>query len=144
MPNTTVVLASVPAVHLASFLTVPSLANRVAFGSSSAPVRDFPIGLTVYIHASKPPHELCKPGRVSWIGRLGTILEAVEHGRRSGKHPEPSVRPPSAEQDDEPFVAFWEVIGLRQLEEPIPLARFASLFHGAPPEWPVLATLATT
>lgn len=77
---------------------------------------------------------------------LGAVVEAVRSGRRSGKHPDPSVRPPSAEADDGPFLSFWEVLGLRQLETARPLSEFetvggGSSFHGNPPQWPTMAQL---
>ncbi len=105
-----------------------------------------PIGIDAYVYASQPPHRLCKPGFVTWGGKLGAIVPAVETGRRSGKHPNPAVRPPYAESDDTPSTHFWEVLGLHKLDKPIPLSRFENInggkaFGGGAPEWPTLAVL---
>lgn len=141
-----VLLASVPCVHLASAETVSSLMKRVAFGTSYQGIINVPIGLPVYIFASQPPHRLFDPGRVSWAGKLGAIVPANEKGRRSGKHHDPSVRPPSTEaliDGDGLFLFFWEVEDLHQLEmqDRVSLSKFKSSFHGGVPQWPVLAQL---
>ncbi len=141
-----VLLAPVPATILASAQKVPRLAQRVAFGTNKQGLDQIPIGIDVFIYASQPPHPLCKAGYVTWGGKLGSIVPAVESGRRSGKHPDPSVRPPSAESDDGPSIHFWEVHGLDLLPEPIPLARFENAsggkaFAGGAPEWPSFVTL---
>ena len=148
MTNTTVFLAPVPASILESAQTVPSLVKLVAFGSNKPGLELFPIGLDVYIYASQPPHRLCRPGYVTWGGKLGAILPGVEKGRRSGKHPNPSVRPPDAELHDTPATLFWEVLGLHLLDKPISFSRFENvnggkLFGGGAPEWPTLAVLKT-
>jgi hypothetical protein len=146
MSGSVVFYAPVPASILASAQTVPELANRVAFGSNSFGLKDMPIGVDVYIYASQPPHDLYNPGMVTWTGKLGAIVRAVEGTRRSGKHPDKSIRPPYAESDDTPATYFWEVLGVGLLTEPIPLARFKNMgggkaFGGRAPEWPMLALL---
>src|SRR5688572_2516686 len=107
-------------------LTFPALSERVAFGSDWQGLRRLPIGIDVYIYASRPGHPLFRPGVASWRGILGAITPAVQLGRRSGKYPDPAIRPPSAEADDDPFMAFWEVLGLRRLEpaDQVPLSQF--------------------
>lgn len=138
-------LAPVPCVHLESAASIPSLSKRVAFGTSRHGLNDIPIGLPIFIYASQPPHRLFHREVASWTGVLGAIVKADESGRRSGKHPDPSVRPPSAESDDGPFLYFWEVLGLHQLEPHQPLSMFTKesggTFKGEVPEWPVLCSL---
>jgi hypothetical protein len=146
MSAPTVFLAPVPAVILESASAVSALVDRVAFGSSKQGLDAIPIGIEVFIYASLPPHPLFKPGVATWTGKLGAVVPAVRSGPRSGKHPDPKVRPPVAEQDDGPSLYFWEVHGLKRLAVPMPLDRFKSmsggkLFSGRAPEWPVLAQL---
>jgi hypothetical protein len=148
MTRTTVFLAPVPASILESAQRVPDLAKLVAFGSNKPDLKSFPMGLGVYIYVSQPPHRLCKPGYITWGGKLGAIVPAVEKGRRSGKHPNPAVRPPFAESDDTPATLFWEVLGLHLLDKPIPFSLFENVhggkpFSGGAPEWPTLAVLNT-
>ena len=146
MSTACVFLAPVPATILASARSIPSLANRVAFGSNKPDLNAMRTGVEVFIYASQPPHPLCKPGFATWGGKLGAIVPAVEKGARSGKHPDPKVRPPFAESDDTPAMCFWEVLGLHSLAHPIPLSRFKNMkggkaFGGGAPEWPILAQL---
>lgn len=141
-----VMLAPVPSVHLASAIGVPELRERVAFGTSRMGVDQFPIGIPVFIYASQPQHPLYKGPVASWWGELGAIVRAVERGARSGKHPDRCVRPLTAEDGDGPFIFFWEVLNLRELQPPRPLKEFKASgstrpFGGAVPEWPVLADL---
>ena len=141
-----VLLAPVPCIHLASAATIPSLAQRVAFGTSHSGLVNVPIGLHVYIYASQPPHRLFDPGHVSWAGKLVAIVHANKTSSRSGKHLDPSVRPPTTEAligGDGPFLFFWEVEGLHQLKKPdrLSLSKFKSTFGGDAPQWPVLAEL---
>ena len=137
-----VILAPVPCVHLESASEVPSLSERVAFGSSQEGVPSLPLGVPVFIYASLPPHRLFVLGHVSWTGTLGAIVPAVKDGTRSGKHPASSMRPPTAEATDKPFLYFWEVLGLKQLASPRRLEDFkANSFIGEAPRWPVLAEL---
>ena len=138
-----VMLAPVPCIHLESVGGNPKLNARVAFGTSRSGVDQFPIGIPVFIYASQPPHAFFRPGVASWSGTLGAIVKAVERGVRSGKHPDPSVRPATAEATDGPFIAFWEVLNLRQLSPPCPLSHFVKVgggkpFEGDVPQWPVL------
>jgi hypothetical protein len=139
-----VLLAPVPLVHLESATMVPSLMQRVAFGSSRLGF-NFPMGISVFIYASPSPHALLHRKEASWTGVLGDIVPANETGRRSGKHPDPSVRPPSTEatdgSGDTAFLFFWEILNLHRLEPPRPLRDFKSAFHGEVPKWPVLAEL---
>jgi hypothetical protein len=146
LSTSTVFLASVPAEILASAKSVPALGDRVAFGSNKQGLDAIPIGIEVFIYASQPPHLLFKPGFVTWGGKLGAVVPAVEKGLRSGKHPDPTIRPPAAESDETPALRFWEVLGLKPLAHPIPLSRFKNMsggkaFGGGAPEWPVLAQL---
>jgi hypothetical protein len=147
-----VMLAPVPCVHLASAASTPHLRDRVAFGTNKLGLEDFAIGIPVFIYASQPlthttpPHPLFRRGAASWSGTLGSIVKAVQVGARSGKHPDPSVRPPTAERNDTPSIQFWEVLGLHQLKPPRPLSHFVNigggkLFEGGVPQWPVLAEL---
>lgn len=142
-----VLLAPVPCVHLHSASLVPELAERVAFGSSQSAVPHLPIGIPVFICASDPksaPREamnLLRPGWVTWGGRLSAIVPAVKDGPRSGKHPDRSVRPPTAEASDGPFLHFWEVASLHRLPSARRLADFRSSLAGEAPQWPVLAEL---
>jgi hypothetical protein len=143
-----VLLAPVPGEHIESAQSVPSLLEKVAFGSSKSGLRTAPIGLDVYVFVSQPAHRLYRRGAVSFRGTLGALVPAVEGGRRSGKHPDPSVRPPTAEAGDGAFLYFWEVEKLHSLSEPIPLTRFSKdgggpPFSGSEPQWPVLAYLDT-
>lgn len=144
----TVILAPVPCRHLASTLSAPALAERVAFASSQSAVPSFPIGLPVFIYpsdtadATAADRQLLTPGRTSWTGALGAIVEAVKSGRRSGKHPDPLVRPPTAEETDTPVRFFWEVLGLQRMVQGRPLSDFKSAVPiGNAPRWPVLAEL---
>ena len=142
-----VLLAPVPWEHLESAEAVPLLRERVAFGSSSAAVTSLPIGIPVFIYGSGPRHPRFRPGVASWVGTLGAIDKAVgdEDRRRSGKHRDASVRPPTAEQGDGPFIWFFEVSGLRLLEVPRRLSEFTKVggkgkpYTGDVPQWPVLA-----
>jgi hypothetical protein len=139
-----VFLASVPCVHLASTMTIPALSTRVAFGSSKSGLSNSaPIGLPVFIFASKGPHALYRNGVYTWTGTLGAIVPAVEKGARSGKHPDKNVRPPTAERHDSAFTHFWEVLNLTRLESPRPFSDFfgCAPFEGKAPEWPVLCQL---
>jgi hypothetical protein len=135
-----VLLAPVPCIHLQSAKD-KGLTHRVAFGTSRSGFSDTPIGLMVFIFASQPPHRLFRPGVFSWAGKLGAIVKAVERGPRSGRHPDPSVRPPSAEESDDAFIEFWEVLDLAELKEGRPFSHFrgGSPFNGRAPEWPVVA-----
>src|SRR5438309_9407246 len=100
-----VFLASVPCVHLASALTVPALSTRVAFGSSKSGLSNStPIGLPVFIFASRGPHAFYRNGVYTWTGTLGAFVPAVEKGSRSEKHPDMNVRPPTAEAHDSAFI----------------------------------------
>jgi hypothetical protein len=143
-----VLLAPVPCIHLASATTIPELKQRVAFGTSQHGIVDVPIGLPVFIYASRPGqprHPLYRGSFASWIGVLRAIVSANETGRRSGKHPDPLVRPPSTEalkDGDGPFLFFWEVEGLHQIEKPyLSLSKFKWRGGGSVPQWPVLAEL---
>ena len=123
-------------------MTVVSLSKRVAFGSSHLGVPDLPVGLPVFIYASKAPHGLFRLGQVSRTGTLGAIVPAVKGGQRDGKHSDPAVRPPSAEANDTAFLFFWEVLGLRQLAPTRPLRDFNSRSSlGEAPKWPTVAEL---
>ena len=144
----TVILAPVPCLHLHSASEVPSLGERVAFGSNQQAVPNLPIGAQVFIYASDPQTatkealRLHKPGYATWTGYLGTVVNAVKGGRRDGKHPDSSVRPPTAEATDTHFMYFWEVLGLRPLRPPRPLADFTgTLAKGGVPKWPARADL---
>jgi hypothetical protein len=142
-----VVLAPVPWVHLQAAEGVPALRERVAFGSSTNAIPAFPIGLPVFIYGSDPSHNRFKPGVVTWEGTMGAVVPAVERGRRSGQHPDPSVRPPSADEDDTAFLWFFEVLGLKPLAVPRKLSEFTKIdgrgkpYTGDVPQWPVLAYL---
>ena len=147
----TVILAPVPCVHLHSASQVPGLCDRVAFGSNQKGVPDLPIGARVFIYASDPQTasrealRLHRPGYASWTGHLGSIVSAVKGGRRDGKHPDSSMRPPTAEAGDSHFMYFWEVLDLKPLNP----RRFLSDFAGTPakggvPKWPARAELEFT
>ncbi len=137
-----VVLAPVPCVLLESAMTVPSLGERVAFGTSQPGVPDLPVGLPVFIYASMGPHGLFRLGQVSWTGTLGAIVPAAKGGARDGKHPDPAVRPPHAEANDKAFLFFWEVLGLHPLSPTRPLHDFKSAVTlGEAPKWPAVAEL---
>jgi hypothetical protein len=137
-----VLLAPIPCIHLQSAKNA-GLTRRVAFGTSKSGFSDTPTGLTVFIYASpRPPHHhLFRPGVFSWTGKIGAIVKAVERGPRSGMHPDPSVRPPSAEKEDGAFIEFWEVLDLTELQECRPFGDFRGgrPFNGRAPEWPVIA-----
>jgi hypothetical protein len=143
MTDREVILAPVPAVHLASALTVPALSERVAFGSSSSSWSTLPIGLEVFIYVSGPPHGLYKGFVATWHGKLSGRTAAVSHGPESGMHPDASLRPPTAEASDTAFLGFFEVDKLRALAKPIPLKQFksASLSGLGVPEWPMVSWL---
>ena len=148
MTKTPVFYAPVPAVILASAQKL-DLAKPVAFGSEKVDLNG-PPGIGVYIYASKrdtdPPHALHKPGLVTWFGKLRDIVPAIKGGRRDGKHPDPAIRPPYAEDTDTASIWFWEVSGLVQLENPIRFDRFehesgGKAFGGNCPQYPILAVL---
>jgi hypothetical protein len=127
-------------------MTVPALSTRVAFGSSKTGLAtNVAIGLPVFIFASLPPHPLYRNGAYTWTGMLGAVAPAVESGSRSGKHPDPGVRPPTAEEGDTAFTHFWEVLGLTRLDRPRPFADFFDCkpFEGKAPEWPVVGQART-
>src|ERR1700693_3484654 len=113
-----VLLAPVPFVHLESAAKVPSLMERVAFGTSRLGF-DPPNGIPVFIYASQPPQALLHRKEASWTGVLGAIAPANKGGPRDGKHPDPSVRPPSTEatdgSGDTAFLCFWEILNLHKL-----------------------------
>jgi hypothetical protein len=141
-----VLLAPVPCDHLDSAMKVPGLSRRVAFGTSKSGLSNVPIGLPVFIYASQPPHPLFLPGVFSWAGKLGAIVKAVERGPRSGKHPDLSIRPPTAEACDTASMEFWEVLDLAKLEKPRSFREFLTLgggepFNGREPQWPIVAQL---
>src|SRR4051794_11359343 len=118
MTTRQVLLAPVPGEHIASACEVPGLLSRVAFGSSKAGIENAPVGIAVFIYVSQPSHRLYRRGFFWGGGTLGEFVPAVKSGRRSGKHPDPSVRPPTAETADGPFLFSWEVESLHQLREP--------------------------
>ena len=135
-----VVLAPVPCVHLESANSVPGLSASVFFGSSHEADPPLPIGVPVFIYASIPPHALFKPGQFSWTGTLASVVRAVASGPRSGKHPDPSRRPPTAEAKDGACLYFWEVRNLEPLETPRRLGDFKSKTSiNEVPRWPVIA-----
>jgi hypothetical protein len=141
-----VLLASVPSIHLGSVLEIPNLSQLVAFGTSRTGLENVPVGTPVFIYASQPPHELYCGAVASWSGSPGAVVRAVEHGPRSGKHSDPSVRPVTAETTDGPFLFFWEVSGLHQLSRHRPLGDFSKVgggrpFNGSAPQWPSLVQL---
>ena len=137
-----VVLALVPCVHLASASSTSGLSTSVFFDSSHEAEPPLPLGVPVFIYASIPPHPLFRPGQFSWTGTLGSVVRAVESGPRSGKCPDATRRPPTAEARDGPFLYFWEVRGLEQLTEPRRLADFKSKTSiNEVPRWPVAAEL---
>ena len=145
-----VLLAPVPWEHLEAAETMPSLSDRVAFGSSSGVVPTLPIGIPVFIYGSQPTHPRFRPGLATWAGKLGAIVRAVhedEDRRRAGKHPDPAVRPPTAERNDGPHIWFFEVLGLELLLQPRRLLEFTKVagkgkpYTGDVPQWPVLAEL---
>lgn len=137
-----VVLAPVPCMHLESAGSVPGLSASVFFGSSHEADPPLPIGVPVFIYASIPPHALFRPGQYSWTGTLGSVVRAVAGGPRAGKCPDPARRPPTAEAKDGPFLYFWEVQGLEQLETPRGLADFKSKTSiNEVPRWPVVGQL---
>jgi len=139
-----VLLAPVPCLHLHSASLVPKLTELVAFASSQPAVPGLPIGIPVFICASDPKSatrealKLLRPGYATWGGRLGAIVKAEKEGPRSGKHRDPSVRPPTAEAMDTPVLYFWEVAGLHKLPIPRALREFRSALGGEAPQWPVL------
>jgi hypothetical protein len=143
-----VILAPVPCLHLHTASSVPALATRVAFGSSQADVPNLPPGLPVFICASHPedaPPEalkLLRSGYATWTGKLLGVVRAVDGGRRNGKHEDPTVRPPSAEEKDGPFQYFWEVAGFGLLAKPQGLRDFQAAGPiGKAPRWPIVAEL---
>jgi hypothetical protein len=140
MMGAPVLLAPVPCIHLESAMSA-GLSRRVAFGTSRLGFSETPIGLAVFIYASNPSHPLYRRGGFSWMGKLGAIVKAVEYGPRSGKHPDLSIRPPTAEARDDPFIEFWEVLDLIRLEAVRPFNDFrgAEPFNGRAPEWPIVA-----
>jgi hypothetical protein len=146
---TVVVLAPVPCIHLRSAQSVPGLSKRVAFASNQDGVPHLPIGLQVFIYASDASEasaedrRLLVPGKVSWTGKLGAIVEAVKTGRRAGRHADPSIRPPTAEANDTPVMYFWEVLDLMALVPSRPLSDFKSAAFppATVPRWPVMAEL---
>jgi hypothetical protein len=159
MAKNEVILAPISAEIIDSTLKIPELHKLVAFGSNKEGIDTFPIGADVYIYASKsdespnapkqPPHPLWQAGVVAWGGTLSAIVPAVQHGRRSGKHPNPALRPPFAEEGDTPVTHFWHVQNLHRLERPIPFSRFkypggGTAFGGSQPRWPIVAFLQET
>lgn len=142
-----VVLAPVPWVHLESIENDPHLQHRVAFGTSRLAVTDAYAGLPIFIYGSNPRHQRHIPGVVTWTGYVDKIERAVERGPRSGKHPDSSVRPLTAEEGDTAFISFLEVTGIHLLARARPLTRFTKSdgkgkpFTGIVPQWPVLAYL---
>ncbi len=149
MAKQQVVLAPVPWEHLESAEAVPRLFERVAFGSDSSNLHSFPTGIPVFIYGSQPGHSRFRPGLAMWTGALGAIVPAVQGmvGGRSGKHPDPLVRPPTAEEKDGPFSWFFEVLDLHLLQVPRRLSEFSKVggtgkpYRGDVPGWPVLAEL---
>jgi hypothetical protein len=145
-----VLLAPVPWEHLESAEAVPALSERVAFGSSGGVVPLTTIGIPVFIYGSQPQHRRFRAGVATWAGTLGAVRRALteeEDRRRAGKHPEPGVRPPSAEAKDGPFIWFFEVLGIQLLASPRRLTEFKKVggkgkpYTGDVPQWPVLAEL---
>ena len=105
-----------------------------------------PVGLPVLIYVSEPPHVLHVVGMVTWAGTLGAIVPAARTGKRSGKHPDVSVRPPYAESGDTPALWFWEVLGLHPLPTALPLGRLRGTngskpFDGRAPRWPSIVEI---
>jgi hypothetical protein len=145
-----VLLAPVPCVHLASAATIPKLKERIAFGTSQSAFKqqfESRIGIPVYIYASQPlhtshpPHPLFCGPVASWKGELFAIVKA----NNRGKHDDPSIRPPSTlekEDPDGPFLFFWEVEGLHRLKKPyLSLSKFKWKGGVGVPQWPALADL---
>jgi hypothetical protein len=70
------------------------------------------------------------------------LVPSVKGGIRNGKHPDPRVRPPKAEEKDQAHLYFWEVLGLRPLEPMRPLRDFKSdTLVGEVPRWPIVVEL---
>lgn len=142
-----VVLAPVPWIHLDSIANDPILKRRVAFGTSSLAVTQEYAGLPIFIYGSGPAHKRFLPGVVTWTGTIDKIERAIERGLRSGKHPDDTIRPLTAEEGDSAFISFLEVTNIALLKRSLPLARFTKRdgkgkpFTGVVPQWPVLAYL---
>ena len=142
-----VMLAPVPCVHLES--AARNSMQNVAFGTSRSGFEqqfNSLIPIPVFIYASQPlytpqaPHPFFRGGTASWEGTVVNIVKA----NSSGKHANPSIRPPSTlieDGGDGPFLLFWEVEGLHKLEKPLTLSKFKWKSGGDIPQWPVLAQL---
>lgn len=103
--------------------------------------------MPIFIYGSDPRHERHVAGTVTWTGYVDRIVPAVEKGPRSGKHPDETIRPMTAEDGDTAFIRFLEVTGIHMLKQRLPLAAFTRKdgkgkpFTGPVPQWPVLACL---
>lgn len=124
-------LAPVPCRHLSGALETSRIVGRVAFASNRWEVFEgagvcVEVGWTVVIYASRPElgdlDHLFVPARASLVG---TFVGWVRADPRSGRHPNPSVRPVSTGTDI-PVIGFWEVRDLQRLthDQSIPLSRF--------------------
>ena len=106
-------LVSVPHLHLVSGLDTIAAAGRVAYGTDNGMVlsqlQNALAGQTcvVLIYASG---QSSGPPKATWRAIYGQ-----QTGARSGKHPDPKIRPAST-QSDGPFLTFWQGLDLTELD----------------------------
>ena len=132
----TLLLAPVPCLHLPSAMETCAIQGRVAFATQKAELFEADTALTpasgwnVLIYASRP--DLGVPqgyrNRVSRVS-FSAVFVAWVRADRHGRHPNPSVRPVSTE-DDTPVMGFWEIADLQPLDQLVPLTTFRTAANG--------------
>jgi hypothetical protein len=112
-------LAPVPAVHITSAIETYRRAGRVAFATNAIDVfakidEEYGAGIPVIIQPTVRYGDPKGYARSSF----GATYDRFVTADRSGRHPDPAVRPDSAlnpQDPDTPVLGFWEIVELRQL-----------------------------
>ena len=145
-------IAPLPIVHVSSTLTTAAERGRVAFGSDAFAFferreKDKDFGkLEVFVIASRTGLTDAKQVplgiKLHCAFLRGTLAGLTQPHPKTGKHPDPSVRPASAHEGDGPSLIFWELVALETLAEQIPLKAFRNEGGGMYSEVPRGPTIA--
>lgn len=127
MNGKTALLCPVPCVHMDDAIATTAARRRVAFGSQveemfydvEAKKQLLQEGLRVLIYVSQTG-DFNDAARRHDAGRISYEATYLCWSRADdqGKHCDPTVRPVGAHGFDTAFMGFWEVSGLKRLEQP--------------------------
>ena len=147
-------IAPLPIVHVSPTLKTVEEKGRVAFGSEAldffeARKGDEDLGkLDVFVIASRTGFDRVKqmpPGVILQHAFLrGTLACVTQPDPKTGKHPDPHLRPESAHEGDGPSLIFWELAAPEKLGNPITLRAFrtaAGSAHSAALRGPTIAKI---